>query len=103
MVKEIQQEQIAPDPHQELSEIGTLEEDHLEEDPLEEHQEEIRQEEVHQEETCHEEVRQPEGTQTMMIAKGTELIPERSAATSIYSMGTEQRPRNFKWSLAWHE
>ena len=102
MVKEIRQGQTAPDPHQELLEVGTLEEDHLEEDPLEEHQEEIRQEGVHQEETRREEDHQSEGTQTMMIVKGTEFIPERSAATSIYLMETEQRPRNFKWSLAWH-
>ena len=98
MVREIRQGRTTPDPHQELLEIGTLEED-----PLEERQEEIHQEGVHQEETRHEEVHQPEETQMMMIVKGTEFIPERSAVTSIYLMGTGRRPRNSKWNLAWPE
>ena len=102
MVKETRRGRTTPDQRQELLETGILVEDHLEEDPLKEHQEEIRQEEAHREEIRREEVHPPEETQTMMIAKGTELIPGRSAATSIYSMETEQKLRNSKWSLAWH-
>ena len=102
MVKETRRGRTTLGQRQELSEIGILVEDHLEEDTLGGYQEEIRQEEAHREETRREEDHPPEGTRTMMTAQETELIPGRSAATSIYSMETEQKLRNSKWSLAWH-
>ena len=102
MAKETRRGQTTPGQRQELLEIEILVKDHLEEDTWERYQEEIRQEEARQEETRREEVHPPGETQTMMIVKETALIPGRSAATSTYSMETEQKLRNSKWSLAWH-
>ena len=96
MDREICQEQTTSAPHKGPLGIETPEEDHREETnlegthPGEDHREEIHQEEAHW----------LEETQTTMSSREIESILERSAATSMFSMGTEQKPRNSRWNLA---